>query len=183
MTNNERETNPVDQQAKAGGWVKWAAAGGLAAALVGGAGIAMSDDFGGRFMDGEGMRGHMMQANWGGRHHGGMRGPGMFRMLGELDLTDEQEDKLWEIVDGVRGDARPIMRDFRDAREDLAKLLAAPTVDKDAVEKMRAERVAAVDEASRKITDAVLQAAEVLTPEQRAKLVEHFDERGHRGRW
>ena len=50
-------------------------------------------------------------------------------------------------------------------------------------EELRAERVPAIDEASRKMTAAILDAAEVLTPEQRKELVEHFEERGGHGRW
>jgi Spy/CpxP family protein refolding chaperone len=121
---------------------------------------------------------------WGHGHRFGMGmgGHPFERMLEEIDATAEQETKIWEIVDGVRGEVRPVMREFRNTHEQLATLLAAPTIDRAAVEKLRAERIAAVDQASQKLTTALVSAAEVLTPEQRAKLAEHVEK--HRaGRW
>ncbi|TJX07212.1 MAG: periplasmic heavy metal sensor, partial [Mesorhizobium sp.] len=90
---------------------------------------------------------------------------------------------LEAIMDKLHDDVRPIMRGFRDTRDDVAKLLGAATIDREAAEKLRAERIAAVDEASRKLTSALLDAAEVLTAEQRAELVEHFEDRGWHRRW
>jgi protein CpxP len=135
---------------------------------------------------GDGAPGMHMQANF--RHHMGFGGPGFGgrhfeRMLEEIDATPEQEEKLEAIIDKLHDDVRPIMRGFRDTRDDVAKLLGAATIDREAAEKLRAERVAAVDEASRKVTTALLDAAEVLTAEQRAELVEHFEDRGWHRRW
>ena len=106
-----------------------------------------------------------------------MARPGMGRVLAELDLSNEQEDRIWEIVDGLHSEARPLMRDFRDTREEVAKLLGAATIDRTAVETLRAQRVAQIDEASKKLTTALLDAAAVLTPEQRAKFLEEMAER------
>ena len=105
------------------------------------------------------------------------------RMLEEIDATPEQEEKLEAIMDKLHDDVRPIMRGFRDTRDDVAKLLGAATIDREAAEKLRAERIAAADEASRKLTTALLDAAEVLTAEQRAELLEHFEDRGWHRRW
>ncbi|WEX74563.1 Spy/CpxP family protein refolding chaperone [Sinorhizobium numidicum] len=163
------------------GWGRRAAIGGLAAvAVVGAVGLAAarSDDFGfgmGRF----GMGGHVMHAHMGG---GGFMEHRIGSVLDEIDATSEQEDKLWEIIDNARAEMRPTFRDFRETREEVIELLGAPTVDRAAAEKLRSERIAAIDEASRKMTTALLDAAEVLTPEQRAKLVEHLKERRGRGR-
>ena len=152
----------------AASWVKRGLVAALAAAAVAGVGVSIAQGSG-----------------WGPGHWGkggpGFGERGIQRMLDGVDATDDQEKKIWAIVDSTHSEMRPIMQGFRDTRGQLAELLSAPTIDKDAVEKLRAERVAAVDEASRKLTDALVNAAETLTPEQRAKLAERMKER--HGRW
>jgi Spy/CpxP family protein refolding chaperone len=178
---NKNPASPAVSEPASKGWGRRAAIGGIAAvAVVGAVGFAAarSDDFGfgmGRF----GMGGHMMQAHMG----GGFMEHRIGSMLDELEATPEQEDKLWDIIDKARAEVRPTFRDFRETREEVIELLGASTIDRAAAEKLRSERIAAIDEASRKMTTALLDAAEVLTPEQRAKLVEHLKERSGRGRW
>jgi Spy/CpxP family protein refolding chaperone len=178
---NKNAASPAAGDPASRGWGRRAAIGGIAAvAVVGAVGFAAarSDDFGfgiGRF----GMGGHMMQAHMG----GGFMEHRIGSVLDELEATPEQEDKLWDIIDKARAEVRPTFRDFRETREEVIELLGASTIDRAAAEKLRSERIAAIDEASRKMTTALLDAAEVLTPEQRAKLVEHLKERRGRGRW
>lgn len=193
-TLNQPAAEPVkDAPAHSSGFARWAVIGALGLAAIGGIGVAtaVSQDM---------MAPRFEQAAWGGwgggdgpRGGGGMHGQrhggpgfgGPARIFSELDLTDEQEDKIFAIMDNVRSEARPLMREFRDTREDLAQLLGAATIDKAAVEALRADRVAKADEASKKLTEALVSAAEVLTPEQRAKAIEMLDEgpRGRGGRW
>lgn len=185
--NDIPETKATNEAATGGGWGKWVAVGAVAAMLVGGAGVAsaISDDSGRGFMRlgfeqgdmGPRHGGHFMRA------HMGFAGHGIGRVLDEIDATDEQADKIFDILDEARGEVRPLMREFRDTREDLAELLAAETIDRQAAETLRAERVASLDQASKTMTEALLNAADVLTPEQRAELVKLFEERGRRGRW
>lgn len=178
MENEDKNlASPTDGEPASGSWGRRTVIGGLAAvAVVSAIGFAAarSDDFG------FGMGGHMMHARMGG---GGFMEHRIGSVLDELDATPEQEDKLWDIIDQARGEIRPAFRDFRETREEVVELLGAPTIDRAAAEKLRGERIAAIDEASRKMTTALLDAAEVLSPEQRAKLVEHLKERRDRGRW
>lgn len=104
------------------------------------------------------------------------------KMMDSVDATDAQQDKIWAIVDRTRGELRPMGRDFRDARGKMVELLTAPTIDKAAVETLRAERIAAMDAASKHVAAAAIEAAEALTPEQRAKLAEKMKEH-QRDRW
>ena len=139
---------------------------GLAAVIAIGAGAALAQGFGGGF-------GHM----------GARFAEHRFeKLMDEVDATDAQEDKIWAIVDRTRSELRPVGREFRDSRGKVAELLAAPTIDKAAVEALRAERIAAIDAASKKAVAALVEAAEVLTPEQRAELAKELKER-HEGRW
>jgi protein CpxP len=127
-------------------------------------------------------------AGGGGWGKGGMHGMGMRfaehrfeKVMDEIDASDAQQDKIWAIVDKTRADLRPVGREFRDSREEVMALLSAPTIDKAAVETMRAARIAAIDAASKQAVAALVEAAEVLTPEQRAKLAAEIkDRRGDR---
>ncbi|MBO6719388.1 MAG: Spy/CpxP family protein refolding chaperone [Rhizobiaceae bacterium] len=188
--NNETpETNPTNEAKSAanGGWGKWVAVGAVAAMLVGGAGIASAiSDEGGRYMQRFGFDQSERMGGGFTRVHMGMGGHGIGRALDAIDATDEQADQIYDIMDTARDSVRPLMREFRDTRDDLTEILSADTIDRQALETLRAERVAAIDTASKTMTEALLNAADVLTPEQRAELVKLFEEhgrRGMRGRW
>lgn len=144
----------------------WIVAGSLAVLALGGIGAATAVSAGGgRFAGGP----------FGG---GPFAGHGIDRALEAVDASPEQEKRIWAIIDATRAELRPLGREFRDARGTVKELLGAGNIDRAAVEKLRAERIAAIDAASRKLTEAVVDAAEVLTPEQRAKLASRFEERG-----
>ena len=174
MEQDGRETGNANTPVNSGRrWARWIVAGGVAVLALAGIGAAGA-------MSG-GMGPHMMAM---GMNHGGhFGGRGLERALDGVDATDEQEDRIWAIIDGVRAELRPMMRDFRDSRTDVLELMSAPTIDRAAAEKLRAERIAAIDEASKKMIAAALEAAEVLTPEQRAKLAENMKERRGFGPW
>ena len=178
MEQNGQETaNGGNDSPKQNGWGRWILVGGVAVLALGGIGIAgaMSNDFGGYPMGGFGHFRHMSM--------GGMGERGLDNMLEQIDATPEQEKKLWAIVDAARADIWPVARELRGTREEIAAIIGAPTIDRAAAEKLRSERVATLDEASKKAMTALLDAADVLTPEQRAKLLEHFKERRSHGRW
>lgn len=170
-------------------WGRRIVIGGIAAAAVAGIGLAAAT--GGEFGRGMGGQGWGMDGHgWGkggqGMHASMGRGfaeRGLERMLDGIDATPEQADKIRAIVEAARNDLEPAIDGMRGTRDKVAEMLAAPTIDRTAAEALRAERVAAMDQASRRLTTAILDAAEVLTPEQRAELADHFKERGRHGRW
>jgi Spy/CpxP family protein refolding chaperone len=87
----------------------------------------------------------------------------------ELDATLEQQDKLRAIAKAAVKDLLPMGEKARAARERAVELLIQPKVDRAALEAFRAEQMALADAASKRLAQAVGDAAEVLTPEQRQK--------------
>jgi Spy/CpxP family protein refolding chaperone len=184
---NEKQDMPAapveNHGATSSGWGRRIAIGGVALAALAGIGLVAANS--GEFRRDHGMRhfgmgAHMERASMGGMGFGERR---LEHFLDEIDATPEQSEKLKAIFGSARNDIGPMFEDLRDTRKAAADILGAATIDRAAAEKLRSERVAALDAASRKMTAALLDAAEVLTPEQRTELVEHFKERGGHGRW
>lgn len=103
-------------------------------------------------------------------------------VMDEIGASQEQADKLRGIFETTRDDLMPARSDFESFRNELTALIQAPEIDREAAERLRAERVEAIDKASRRMTDAFIEAAEVLTPEQRVVLVENLKDRRGFGR-
>jgi len=99
----------------------------------------------------------------------------------EVDATPEQQQKLAAIAKAAAKDLAPMREQGREARKQAIELFSAPKVDRAAVEKLRVAHVAHADAASRRITQALADAADVLTPEQRTQLAQRFEKRGHHG--
>lgn len=103
------------------------------------------------------------------------------RFARRVDATPEQREKLTAIAKGVARDLAPLREQARNARRSGIELLKSPSVDRAALEQLRVAQLQLADATTRRVTQALADAAEVLTPEQRAKLAERFDKRmGHR---
>ena len=99
----------------------------------------------------------------------------------ELDATKEQEDKLRAIARAAVKDLLPLREKAQAARQRAAALLTQPTVDRAAIEAFRTEQMTLADAASKRFAQALADASEVLTPDQRRKVSEHLERR--RGYW
>jgi periplasmic protein CpxP/Spy len=99
----------------------------------------------------------------------------------EVDATPEQQEKLRGIVKGAIKDLLPMREKALSARERGRVLLTQPTIDRPAIEALRAEQLALGDAASKRFTQALADAAEVLSPEQRRKIDERVT--AFRERW
>lgn len=99
----------------------------------------------------------------------------------EIDATAEQQDKLRAIMRGAVQDVLPVREKVLAARAAARELLTQQTVDRAAIEKLRSDQIAIHDAASKRLVQAVADAAEVLTPEQRRKLSAMLPPRG--GAW
>jgi Spy/CpxP family protein refolding chaperone len=132
---------------------------------------------------------------YGGWHRGGfMAGPldaaqvdeHLERMLKhlyvEIDATDEQKQKLAPIVKQAAKDLLPLREKMQGARTQAVELLTGDTIDRAAIEAMRAEHLQFAEQASRRVAQALADAVEVLTPAQRKELAGRINRwHGHRG--
>jgi periplasmic protein CpxP/Spy len=102
----------------------------------------------------------------------------------EIDATPEQQEKLRAIVKGAVKDLLPMRDRAQAARQRGRMLLTQPSIDRAAIESLRAEQIALADTASKRLAQALGDAADVLTLDQRRKIDERLTElRERRGFW
>ncbi len=99
----------------------------------------------------------------------------------ELDANAEQQERLRGIVRGLVKDVVPLREKTAEARRQARNLLTQTSIDRAAMEKLRAEQMSLADSVSRRITQALGDAAEILSPEQRRKLSDRFPRFGENG--
>jgi len=148
----------------------------LATVLVAGA-AALAGPVLAQPMDGPGM----------GAMHGGParigegRGPiELFspRVLDAVGATPEQRAQIRQILQSARQDLRG-QREARQAlRQEALRAFSQPNIDANAVEALRQKQLAQHELVSRRMTQAMLDASRVLTPQQRQQIAE----RAERGR-
>ena len=88
----------------------------------------------------------------------------------EIDANADQQAKLETIVKGAVSDLAPMREKLMAARKQARDLLTAPAIDRAAIEKLRADQIALVDNLSKRIAQALGDAADVLNADQRRKL-------------
>lgn len=137
---------------------------------------------------------------WGGPHRGGMdahrepggagpqRGGMMFgpgsveRLVNRLarltDASTDQKQRMNAIAQNSGIEILALRQRHLAARQQIGAILAAPSIDRGKLEAVRLEQMKLADEASKRITTALADIAEVLNPIQRAELG-HWMERRH----
>ncbi|MBI5721460.1 MAG: Spy/CpxP family protein refolding chaperone [Burkholderiales bacterium] len=130
----------------------------------------MGDMGGGGMMGGMGgMGGGPGMPMMGGRHGA--------RMLDSIGATAEQKTQLQQIMEGARNDLKPLREAARTLHQQMQGLFAQPTVDARAVEALRQQLQANREQASKRMSQAMLDASRVLTPEQRKQMSERMAQR------
>jgi len=85
------------------------------------------------------------------------------------DASEAQKSRLTEIARACFNDVKPIHQQLQEGHQAMHKQLAQPAIDRAALETLRADHMKKMDLMSRRVLAAAMDAAEVLTPEQRAK--------------
>jgi periplasmic protein CpxP/Spy len=99
----------------------------------------------------------------------------------EIDATAEQQAKLQAIVKSAVSDLLPMREKVVAIRQQARLLLTQSTIDRAAIERLRTEQMTNVDALSKRVAQALADAADALTPDQRKKLDELLPPAG--GRW
>ncbi|HEY6864801.1 MAG TPA: periplasmic heavy metal sensor [Burkholderiales bacterium] len=99
------------------------------------------------------------------------------RMFSSVNASDQQKTQAVTIVRAAAADIRPLEQQLRDGRRAAMQLLAAPAIDRNALEAQRVQQSAVQEQISKRRTQAVADLAEVLTPDQRAALAKRMSER------
>ncbi|MCJ0765434.1 Spy/CpxP family protein refolding chaperone [Variovorax terrae] len=99
------------------------------------------------------------------------------RMLQRVDGSPAQKERITGIAHAALADIGPLREQHRAARLQGLALLAAPTLDRAALEQLRQSQLRLLDALSRRATQALADAAEVLQPQQRRLLATRLKER------
>jgi periplasmic protein CpxP/Spy len=101
----------------------------------------------------------------------------------EADATADQQAKLVGIAKGAVNDLLPLREKLQANRAKALDLFTAGTVDRAAIERLRSEQLALAETASKRIAQALGDAAEILNPEQRRTFVDRISQFGGWHRW
>jgi Spy/CpxP family protein refolding chaperone len=103
------------------------------------------------------------------------------RALDSIGASAAQEDKVHDIIAAKFAEIAPDPKQHEAMRKQALDLLAAPTIDHNAIEKMRADAVANFDAKSKVVVAGILDIADQLTPAQRMELAARLNEMAQRG--
>jgi periplasmic protein CpxP/Spy len=92
-------------------------------------------------------------------------------MLKKVDATDEQKQKVKDIVKAAAQELTPLRDQHRKHRDDFLAALTQTNVDRQTLEQLRQAELQLAQDASNRIVQALADVADVLTPEQRTELV------------
>jgi Spy/CpxP family protein refolding chaperone len=126
-------------------------------------------------------------AHSGGGHHGPMSGRSsehhlehVQAMLTKVGATDAQKSQIEGILKPAFDDLKVAHESHSAAFRQFHEAMTGPSIDRTRLEALRAGQIKSLDEASKRLVTAISDAAEVLSPDQRAALAKQI-EAHHRG--
>jgi Spy/CpxP family protein refolding chaperone len=126
-------------------------------------------------------------AHTGGDHHGPMAGRSaedhlehMQALLTKIGASEAQKTQIEAILKPALDDMKATHEAHFAAFKQFHEAISAPSIDRAQLETLRAAQLKLLDEASKRLVIAISDAAEVLSPDQRAALAQEI-EKHHRG--
>ncbi len=101
------------------------------------------------------------------------------KMLRRIDATPEQRERVDEIVTRSMDDILGLRSEFQKSRRAMLAVLVQEAPDQAALEDIRDDMLRLDSEINARILDGVIEVSEVLTPDQRRKIVSRYS--GKRG--
>jgi len=130
--------------------------------------------------------GTLAYAHSGSGHHGPMSGreaedhlEHMQAMLTKIGASDAQKAQIEGLLKPAFEEMKAAHEAHSAAFEQFHEAITAPSIDRARIETLRTDQLKALDEASKRMVTAITDAAEVLSPDQRAALAEQI--RKHHG--
>jgi Spy/CpxP family protein refolding chaperone len=93
-------------------------------------------------------------------------------VLSRIDATDEQQEEVKAVIGRSVDEFTALAEQHRQSREAWLAELSKPTIDRAALDQLRQSQMELADAVSERVVEALADAAEVLTPEQRVQLIE-----------
>jgi protein CpxP len=97
------------------------------------------------------------------------------KIADRADATEEQEQDIKLIVEGMMTELAPMRAEREDFRAEVKSALMRDTVDQAELETLRARALDRADDASVVVTAALGNVASVLTPDQRVDLADDLE--------
>ena len=172
---NSENNHEVERKHRSKGfWAFVLIAGLVVAVLTGGALVSTqaSGFFGHSGHSGHGHRGHFRKNPEMAREHAEFAASWV---LGRIDATDDQKEQVQAIIGNGVENLVGLAQQHRENHEAWRVELSKSTIDRVALEELRKSGIELADTASTRLIEALADAAEVLTPEQRAELMEMAD--------
>jgi Spy/CpxP family protein refolding chaperone len=97
--------------------------------------------------------------------------------LADIDATADQKSRISAIAKQAAADLAPLRKVHQEARQKSMALLTQPTIDRAQLEALRVQQMQLGDTVSRRMVQAIADAAEVLNADQRGKLAQKWQAR------
>ena len=117
----------------------------------------------------------MMHARGAPHEHAGASGHFSARVLDAVKATPEQRAQIRQIMDAARKDLQGQREARRELRQEAMRIFSQPNIDAGQAEALRQKRLAQHELVSRRMSQAMLDAARVLTPEQRQQIAQRME--------